>query len=254
VYSNRAKNDTLGIMKAIVEKQVINLIRIKARAIHLTQKKISEELRVSLPTVKRWWMGKGISLTIISDLCALVGMSLSELFSQIEGENAKYTYSLKQENMLVGNPKALAVFDLLISGRDIKQIQRQFGMKDEVLFSLLLVLDRAGLIEVHDKNRVKFKQRGEPQWIIGGPLSKKYRQTMIESFLGDHAKDNMSFYIHDYLPEDVTLLRGKIRELENLMLTFNSRGSMKAAGATSYGSYICLKTFEWDLRELLKKS
>lgn len=58
-------------------------------------------------------------------------------------------------------------------------------------------------------------------------------------------------HIHNYLPEDVVLLKGKIRELENFMLTCNARGNTSTGFVKSYGSYLCLKEFEWNLRKVL---
>ena len=75
---------------------------------------------------------------------------------------------------------------------------------------------------------------------------------MIESLLGRHAKNETSFFIHDYLPEDPILLNGKLKELENLMMAFNAKGRMKKEGNDFYGAYFCVKKFEWSLRNVLK--
>jgi transcriptional regulator with XRE-family HTH domain len=235
------------------EKQAMAFVRDKAKGIHLTQRSVALKLGVSLPTVKRWWAGKGVSVDILNRLCSLLGVSLSQLFLEIEGSASKYVYSLTQEKMLVDNPRVLALFDLLVSGETTHSIQRKYSLSPKEMFPMLLKLDRVGLIELHEHNKIKLKRHGEPQWIVGGPLSKKYRKRMIDSFLGDHPKTEVSFHIHDYLPEDVILLRGKFRELENLMHACNARAKMQTEEKISYGSYLCLRSFAWDLRGTLNK-
>jgi transcriptional regulator with XRE-family HTH domain len=250
-FQKVAYYDTVGVIMSTIELQIMNLIKNKAREAHLTQQRVASELRVSLATVKRWWAGKGVQLGSLNRLCGLIGVSLSQLLVEIEANASTYTYSLEQEKVLAQHPRVLALFDLLVSGKTAKFIQSKYSFSDDEMFSMLVKLDRVGLIELHEKNRVKLKQTGEPQWIVGGPLSLKYRKRMIESLLGEHVKTEMSFYIHDYLPEDVILLRAKIKELENLMHACNVRGGLKPESATSFGSYICFKQFEWDLREVL---
>jgi len=236
----------------VVEKQAMTLIRQRARALHVTQQKVAGELKVSLPTVKRWWAGRGINVTVLNKICALLGMSLSQLFAEMEGGTSTYIYTLEQERMLVSQPTLLALFDLLVSGESVSSIRRKYSLDDGHLVAMLLKLDKVGLIELGPYNRIKLKHRGEPQWIVGGPLSTKYRRRMIESFLGEHSKSETSFFVHGYLPEDVVLLKGKIKELENLMLTCNARGSNNIDATKSYGAYIRLKEFEWDVRDVLR--
>lgn len=234
-----------------MEKEIMECVKKKARELSLTQKQIAKELNVSLPTVKRWWGGKGISIEVLGNICVLLGLTLSDIFLEVENQsNSRFSYTLEQERLLVQNPQALALFDLLISGKSLVQIKRKYNLNESLLNSLLLKLDRVGLIELHAENRIKFPRKGEPQWIVDGPLSQKYRKTMIQSLLGYHEKTETTFLIHDYLPEDVLLIQARIRELERLMEACNLRSAGHLA-ATSYGTYIAFKKFEWDLRTSL---
>ena len=89
------------------EKQIMTLIKDKSRGIGLSQAKIAAELSVSLPTIKRWWAGKGVSLSILHKLCALLGVSLSQLLLEVEGGGSVYTYTIKQESK---NNKKVLIF------------------------------------------------------------------------------------------------------------------------------------------------
>ena len=236
-----------------MEKEFMNYVKKKARELSLTQKQIAKELRVSLPTVKRWWSGRGVSLPVLNKICVLLGVTLSEVFLEIENQSSsRFTYTLEQERMLVQFSQALALFDLLISGKSMAQIKRKYTLSESRSTSLLLKLDRVQLIELSAENKIKFLHRGEPQWILNGPLSQKYRTIMISSLLGEHTKAETTFLIHDYLPEDLSLIQTRMKDLEHLMNACNSRSAGNQA-AVSYGTYMTFKKFEWDLRYSLNE-
>ncbi|MCC2678253.1 MAG: family transcriptional regulator [Pseudobdellovibrio sp.] len=236
-----------------MEKQVMDLVKKKAQAMGITQKQMAKELKVSIPTVKRWWAGKGLTLPVLQQVSHLLGLQLSELFHEAESRGSgRYTYTLEQERVLIQNPQALALFDLLVSGKSVAAIKRKYPLKDSVLTGLLLKLDKAGLIELGAENKVKLVKAGEPQWIPGGPLSLKYRRQMIENFLADHPKSETVFLIQDYSPEDAALIEARLKDLEKLMHVCNAR-SGSATSATSYGVYLTFKKFEWDLRDTLNR-
>lgn len=132
------------------------------------------------------------------------------------------------------------------------QIKRKYTFSESRLTSLLLKLDRVGLIELNAENKIKLLQKGEPQWILNGPLSQKYRSVMISSLLGDHNKAETTFLIHDYVPEDLSLIQARMKDLEQLMIACNARSTGNSA-AISYGTYMTFKKFEWDLRDSLNE-
>lgn len=234
-----------------MEKDLMSLVKKKAHSLGITQKQLAKDFKVSIPTVKRWWAGKGVTLPVLNKICHYLGVPLSELFQEMESrEGGRYHYTLEQERMLIQNPQALALFDLLVSGKSLAAIKRKYPIKDTVLTSLLLKLDKEELIELGTENKIKLVKKGEPQWIPGGPLAQKYRRSMIESFLGDHPKSETVFLIHDYSPEDAALIMSRMKDLEKLMNVCNERSAL-AGSTASYGVYLAFKKFEWDLRNSL---
>ena len=234
-----------------MEKVLMETVKAKAHSLGITQKQVATRLKVSVPTVKRWWSGKGVTLQTLNRICVLLGVPLSELIADVENRaSARYTYTLEQERMLVQNPKALGLFDLLVSGKTLASIKTKYLLSESVATALLLKLDRAKLIQLGVQNKIKLVKAGEPQWIAGGPLSQTFRKTMISSFLGEHSKPETVFLIHDYLPEDAALIQARLKDLEKLMAVCNARSHTLGATA-SYGVYMTFKKFEWDLRDSL---
>ena len=120
-------------MSDYINKQIAEQIKYKAKSSGLTQAAIANRLDVSLPTVKRWYAGKNLTIPSLKKLSDLLGFSLSELFSAIDSEKNQFQYTLSQENYLAKHPESLAFFDLLLRGKTIKQIQSQFKLKDRSL-------------------------------------------------------------------------------------------------------------------------
>ena len=234
--------------------KLMNILKSRAKALGITQADLARELDVSLVTVKRWFAGKGLRITTLKALCDLLHLSVSEVVSSVETEKASvFRYTLRQEEVLAQDPKALALFDLLIGGSTLGQLKAKYKLEDKKLETLLLKLDRIGLIELHPKNKVKLKTRGEPSWNPDGPLERTYRKQMIESLLGEHEKAKTTFFIHDYLPSDLEKIQKIKKDLEEFMLSANTRAAHRPTEAKSFGVYVTIKEFEWSLRHKLEK-
>jgi transcriptional regulator with XRE-family HTH domain len=237
-----------------LERRIMAVIKQRVSALGLTQADLARDLGVSLITVKRWYAGKGLRISNLEALAHLLGLKISEILAVADSSGVKtFSYTIAQEEILAADPKLLALFDLLIGGVPLKQIKKKYEMDEKLLTSLLLKLDKMGLIELHANNKIKLVQMGEPLWNESGPLSKKFRAQMIQEFLGNHEKKTTSFMIHDYFPEDAESIKNKIKELESFMMSANKKASFHTKESKSFGSYFSFKEYEWDLRGVLKK-
>ena len=68
-------------------KLIGETFKLRARSLGVTQTKMAHDLNVSIPTVKRWYSGKGLTIASIEKVSEYLGQSLGELFSQIENQN-----------------------------------------------------------------------------------------------------------------------------------------------------------------------
>jgi len=211
-------------------------------------------LGVSLPTVKRWYSGKGITISNLKAICDYLGCSLSEVFAHIEGsEINSFIYTLQQENALVKEPHLLAFFDYLVRGKTVPFIRNKFALTESETTLILIKLDKLNLIELHPKNRVKLKNTGEPTWIPNGPLASHFRQEVLNGFVGSHEKENTIFYLHNYLDEDLVTIKSKLQDLENFLKLVNKRTLKNSKSSQSYGAYFALKKFQWSMDKYLEK-
>jgi len=234
-----------------INNQMSELFKSRAKSLGLTQVEIARDLKVSLPTVKRWYSGKGFTIAGVHQFAEYLGLSLSELFSEIEKGKAIFEYTNKQEMVLSKKPELLAFFDHLLRGRTIKQIVSRYKIVESRLSKILLELDRMGLIELHENNKVKLLKRGEPVWKKDGPLAKKFREVITQSFLDKVGDKGSSFYIHDYLEEDLSKINLKVDELKSFLSYANKRAIKSEKNKKSFGIYFGMAEFSWDMDSYL---
>lgn len=235
----------------LLNKQIGEALKFRAKSLGITQADIAKELDVSIGTIKRWYSGKGFTVSSIQQLSEYLGISLSQLFAEIENEKETFEYTLKQEKILAQKPELLVFFDHLLRGKSIKQIQNLFNIKNQKTDQILLALDKVGLIELHENNKVKLLRKGEPVWKKDGPLSKKFKGIVIDDFLCKLKEKDASFFIHDYLVDDLGQILLKMEELKTYLSYANKRASKSNQKKASFGTYFALKEFSWNLDSFL---
>lgn len=140
---------------------------------------VAAMMNVSEKSIKRYMTGKGVTLTIFEKLCAVAGMSLaelSELAGISEGTERPWTTD-DQEAVLANEPKLTIVIALLSSGWTAARIVREGLSSQSELNSILLRLDRLGVITLHPNNRTTLKARLRPISTASEPL----RRVRLES-------------------------------------------------------------------------
>lgn len=235
-----------------LNKEAGILLKKKARTKGITQAQLAKNLKVSLPTVKRWFGGGTLTIQALQQLTTEIGVSLTEVFSTIEEVSERsFQYTEKQELFFSNNLGCLAFFDNLLRGYAPIQIQRKFKMSDEKIVLFLSKLDKLQLIEWLPKNKIKLLVSGEPAWKKDGPLSKKLRNDIFKDFTEREDKLKSHFFLHDYTAEDKTEIERKINELIDFAKRANNRAKSKVDESQPTGFYVSLQNFRWSIDKYL---
>jgi transcriptional regulator with XRE-family HTH domain len=235
----------------LLEVEIGEVVKARAKALGITQVDLSKQLGVSIATVKRWYSGKGFTLVAIRLIADSLGLSLTEIFSQVEKGKKKFSYTYKQEVELAKNPELLVFFDYLLKGKSVNQIKFKFNLEDKYVTKILLKLDKFELLELFDNNKVKLLKSGEPVWLQKGPLSKRFKKEITDEFL-NQVKDNESlFYLHEYLEEDLPKIQIKLEELKEI-LAYSNKKAEKREDKKSYGIFFAKSEFNWAMDKFLK--
>jgi transcriptional regulator with XRE-family HTH domain len=234
--------------EATISKEAMLVVKNRAKSLGITQSDIAQYLNVSLPTVKRWYSGSGVNIEILKNICDVIEVSLSDVFTMVESnEGNQFTYTDTQEKFFSKNPHCLAFFDYLVRGFSVSRIQKKFSLPRVELEKILNQLEKLELIDWLPGNKAKLKVSGEPAWISGGPLSNKFRESILNSFVNGHNKKNTKFLLHDYLDSDFNKIKSKLDELLEFASIANRRAKSSADKSKNYGFYISLKGFNWDM-------
>lgn len=212
---------------------------------------IAKEFDVSLPTVKRWYSGQGLSLEQASDLCHFLGLTLGEALHAIQKTTQTFLYTLEQEKFFAKNPDTLAFFDNLLRGKSLKSMRKKFRLSSTKMTDSLLKLDRLKLIELHPNNKFKLLKKGEPIWRPSGPLQVTFRSQILEDFLGTKKCDLDRFLLYEFSDDDAKAIQLKLLELQQLASTANRRSALANSKAKSYGLMLSLKEFKWSIDQFL---
>ncbi len=242
--------DTVGIMKLTYE--IMKIIKSKALSMNLTQLDIAKEFDVSLPTVKRWYAGKGIGLEQVNTLCIYLGLDFSNVVKSVESsQRSQFQYTYSQERYLSQNPDCLAFFDNLIRGNTVYKIKKKFSLSDLKVNKYLAALDKLSLIKWCPGDKAKLLVKGEPVWQKNGPLSSIFRPKILDEFL-NKSSDNEKFILGDLLDEDIEIINEKLIDVSRYITSAIKRASLYPDEARPYGVFFQVKEYLWSFNNYLK--
>jgi len=231
--------------------RIMTFISAQMKSNGITQKDAAKALRVSVPTVKRWLSGRGVSLEVFNALAEMLDLDLDQisiLFKQ--NETTQFTYTLEQETFLAKHPSALAVFDILLRQGHIKMshLEKFTKVSSVSLRKYLRQLEQLKLIERGTNDRLKVLPKGDPAWIPNGPLQKQFRKTFVQNFSSDAIEPKATLGIFDLSPEDVVEIRSQLNNLLNHVKRRSRMSKMgDSKGQRTYGVMFKIAEFEWEI-------
>jgi transcriptional regulator with XRE-family HTH domain len=199
-------------------------IKIEFKRRGLTQKRVAIDLKVSLPTLKRWLTGQGIGLNDFEKILDYLNLTLAELVALVPSEAVFFEYTLEQEKYFASNTNSLAFFDELLKKRSPKRIAKQAKLQYSTYLKLLRKLESLGLIDFLPHEKVRLKVKGEPKWRPNGPLSRSFQSAVLNQLsIERHPKNFIGVY--QLKPVDLALFEEKLKELRRFLSHSEARCS-----------------------------
>jgi transcriptional regulator with XRE-family HTH domain len=133
---------------------------------------IAAALGTSRTTLKRRLAGHGLTIELLESLCALVDVSLGELFelATIDDDKRLKRLTLDQENTLHADVRLGFIFTRLREGWSAQEIQRECRIGEARLVGYLVKLEKLGLIDLLPGNRVRLRTARDIDWRKHGPM------------------------------------------------------------------------------------
>lgn len=158
-------------------------MHLKARG--MTYADVAKALKISEATVKRIFALKNCTLERLDALCELVQVDLAELARGMPRENRLINrLTQAQEEELMSDPALLLVAVCALHQMRAEDMVEIYRLTDAQCLKLLLRLERIGILELHERNRIRLRISRTFSWIPDGPIMRYVRSQMGDYF--DH--------------------------------------------------------------------
>jgi transcriptional regulator with XRE-family HTH domain len=209
-------------------------------------------LDVSEATVKRIFSEESVSLSRMDEICAFLGIQLTDLASMVEQEETLIsTLTEDQEQHLVSNPKLLLMLYFLLNNWSVEEILNEYAIEEPEANTLLAQLDRLKLIDVLPSNHVKILVSRTLNWRIDGPIRKFFDQRVRGEFLQgkfDQSGDFLKFYSGKISTASAKSFENKLMQLvtefHNLI---KDNASLPAEERHGYSFMLAMREWEFSL-------
>lgn len=166
--------------------QLFDALRMHLRARAMTYADLAKALKVSEPTIKRIFATRNCTLRRLDTLCAVLQVDLAELARGMPRESRLVSQLTRaQEEKLMSDPALLCVAACAMHQMRVEDIVRLYRVDEAQCVRLLLQLERLGILELHENNRIRLRLSRAFAWIPDGPMMRFVRSQAGEFF--DHA-------------------------------------------------------------------
>lgn len=126
---------------------MLEALRLALQGAGYTQAKAAAALGVSVATLRRWLGGQGLALENFAGLCALAGVTFSDLAQEAVRHRRYAPLTLAQEQALTADPALSTVFFILAAGWPETEATDAFAIPPELVDESVARLDRLALID-----------------------------------------------------------------------------------------------------------
>jgi hypothetical protein len=155
-------------------------MHLKARG--MTYADVARALKISEATVKRTFATKNCDLARIDAICDLLQVDIAELARGIPRDDRLINrLTLEQEEELMSDPALLLLAICAMHQIPVERICQLYNLTLQRCVKLFLRLERIGILELHENNRVRLRLARNFSWIPNGPIM-RYAKSQATDF------------------------------------------------------------------------
>ncbi|WP_111497619.1 MULTISPECIES: helix-turn-helix domain-containing protein [Marinobacter] len=148
----------------------------------LTYQQVADALDLSEASVKRLFAERQFSLKRLDQICALLGLEISDLMRRLEPETRIDRLTREQEQELVSDIPLLLVAICALNRWHFEDILAAYTLSEHQVIGRLAQLDRMGLIDLLPGNRIKPLISHDFQWQRNGPIQTYFEEQVQGDF------------------------------------------------------------------------
>jgi transcriptional regulator with XRE-family HTH domain len=201
-------------------------MHLKARG--MTYADVARGLRISEPTVKRIFASRNCDLKRLQALCEFVQVDLAELARGLPRQDRLiHRLRREQEEELMADPRLFLVAVCAIHQMRVEDISALYDIEGPECVALLLRLEKIGILELHENNRIRLRLARTFAWIPDGPIM-RYAKSQTADFF------NYSFSGAGQLMRMITVRISReaqealVKRLEEVAREYNDQHSADA--------------------------
>lgn len=150
---------------------VFDALKMHLKARGMTYADVARALKVSEPTVKRMFAGRNCTLKRLEEMCDVLQVDIAELARGMpRPTHLVDRLTRQQEEELMSDPELLCVAACAMHQMRVHEIVRLYRMDEARCVRLLLRLEKIGILEVHENNRIRLRLSRAFSWIPNGPM------------------------------------------------------------------------------------
>lgn len=170
-------------------------LKMHLRARGLTYADVAKALTISEATVKRIFATKNCDLARLEDLCQLVQVDIAELARGMPRESRLINrLTFEQEQELMSEPGLLLLAVCAMHQLRMEEICELYTLSEQECIRLFLHLEKIGILELHENNRIRLRLARTFSWIPDGPIM-RYAKSQAPDFF-DHPFDQPGELMH----------------------------------------------------------
>lgn len=167
---------------------VFDGLRMHLKARGMKYADLARALRLSEATVKRIFATRNCTLARLDAICEVLQVEMAELArGQPRPSRLVHQLTREQEEQLMSDPALLAVAACALQGLSLREILDVYRLDEARCVKLLLRLEKIGILEVHEGNRIRLRISRTFNWIPDGPMMRFVKSQAADFF--DHAFD-----------------------------------------------------------------
>jgi transcriptional regulator with XRE-family HTH domain len=162
---------------------IVGAIKQQLKLQGITYQELARRLKVSEPTVKRDLARGDFTLSRLEDICEVLGVTIADLANMDPARELLITeFTEQQERMLTGDPKLLLLTYLLVNQWKLDEIVARFQISENDLVSLLLSLDKLGIVRFRPPRGVQTLTARNFGWRKDGPVHEFFLQRVVPEY------------------------------------------------------------------------
>ncbi len=233
-------------------QEIVGVLKQQLRSRGVTYRDVATGLGLSHSSVKRLFSTSELSLQRLEQICSMIDLRIVDLTRILSEQGAGVDrLTLAQEQTLVDDTELLLVATLVLTDWGYGRIHRTYRLTPAQLTTLLLRLDKLGLLELLPNNRIKLRVSPDFTWVEGGPIEEFFATRVQRTFLNSEFKNPGElrlFSVGALTRESNAIIQRRIKRLtEDFRRLHND--DRETLAEERFGTSMVLAMRPWELPE-----